>query len=90
MSDIGAEKVLQVTIRDRMGVATDPLNVEGWILEPDAATSVALTFTKVGVGVYEALYTPLEPGEYWWRVETTGIVNTAEEKSFTVEERMVP
>lgn len=90
MSDIGAEKVLQVTIRDRMGVPTDPVSVDGWIREPNATTSDPLIFLKVATGVYEAVYTPLEAGEYWWRVQTNGIINSAEEKSFTVEERMVP
>jgi len=89
MSDIGAEKILQAIIRNRAGVLSDPLTVTGSIRKPDNSVT-PLNFVKVSTGVYEAVYTPTASGDYWWRVQTTGVINTAEEKTFTVEERMVP
>lgn len=90
MADIGSEIVLQAQLRNRAGVLTDPDTVRGWVKAPSTPTGTIVAFTRKSVGLFEAVYTPSEPGEHWWRIETTGPVKTAEERKFVVEEQHVP
>lgn len=86
---IGSQIVLRVEFRDRNGILTDPDTVTCWVKKHSQTTGSNVTITKKGVGIWEALYLIVENGEHVWRVEATGAVTVAEEKSFEVAERRV-
>ena len=88
--DIGDQAILQAIFKDREGVLTDPTTVAFYVMKPGDAAGTVVSGAKVSDGIWEALYTITASGLHWWRVEGTGAVTAAEERSFEVSDRRVP
>lgn len=86
---VGSQIVLQAQFRNRAGVLADPTSVTCWVKKKSATTGASVTITRITTGIWEALYTIVEPGEHVWRVEATGAITVSEEKAFEVAERRV-
>lgn len=87
--DIGDEIIFIARFKNRLGVATNPIAVEGGVRKPDD-TVVVLVFANTGtVGEYEASYKPTSDGKHWMRVQGVGTVDTAEERAFRVRKERV-
>lgn len=64
------------------GTETDS-TVIGEIIDPKGVTTV-VTFARQTTGVYEGTFVCEKEGEHWIRVESSGGIKTAVEKSFLV------
>lgn len=87
--DIGSQIVLQATFHNRAGALADPDTVRCWVKRKSQNVGSLVVMTRVTVGIWEALYTIIESGEHKWRVEGTGAVAIAQERSFVVREQTV-
>lgn len=86
---IGEEVILTVKFRNRLGVPTDPVTVEGAVKPPNTA-AIEVDFTPTGItGEWEAVFMPTIEGKHWWRAQGTGTVDTAEERAFKVKPERV-
>lgn len=85
--DVGDEVTLQVEIKDPDGALADPTEVKFWVLPPESDTQEAIEdgdVTHVSLGVYKTLYFPDTPGEWFWRVETSGEITQTADGTFFV------
>lgn len=90
MTDVGDRVILQAEFTNRAGDLADPTVVAGWIKTPSSVNSSPLTFVRISTGIWEATYDVVEGGKgFKWRVQGTGAITAAEERSFDVDPQEV-
>lgn len=87
MANVGEMLTFKFRLFNLSGVETDA-TVAGEVIDPKGVTTV-VTFTKNSTGVYTGTFTCEKEGEHWIRVESSGGIKTAIEKSFLVAEQKV-
>lgn len=87
MPDINDVYIIHVEFTNRYGVPTDPQNVDGWVLPPNASTPTPVVFSNPEVGTWEAEYQIGASGKHWVIVEGSGGIFVSGQRSFKVKER---
>lgn len=90
--DLGDSVTLEVALKDRDGVLTDPDSLLLRIMKPDKTTLIDYdlgTLTKVGTGLYEVDYVPDVHGTYEYLFLASGNLLAAAERKFIVRKPRV-
>src|SRR4051812_21583077 len=85
--DVGDQVTLQVEVKDPDENLADPDEVKFWVLPPGADEQEVIPDGDVlhpSLGLFKTFYFPDTPGEWRWRVETTGEIYQAADGRFFV------
>lgn len=87
--DIGNEVILTTRFLNRFGASANPTTVTGAVKQPDGTLVVLVWTVTTTVGTWEATFLPTQEGKHWYSVLSSGVVNSAQEEAFMVDEKKV-